>query len=148
LDRTGSFLIALGPATAAPVDEQDEDDNTLALQLYGIPSPAFPVRRPSVLLSVPLEFSGISSEENDENNWFVRPSPVQTPVRIWLAGDLGVCMYRDTATTTAGSSSGVSQARAAFYCASVGFLTFVFDDCTSSPSILFCFDSLVHRRNH
>jgi len=118
LDRTGSFLIALGPATAAPVDEHDEDDNSLALQLYGIPSPAFPVRRPPVLLSVPLEFSAISSEENDENNWFVRPSPVQTPVRIWLAGDLGVCMYRDTAT---GSSSGVSQARTAFYCASVGF---------------------------
>jgi len=109
LDRTGSYLVALGAT---------DTTNALALQIYGAPSPSVVGRRAPLLLTVPLEYKAASNtntgnngsrpnaEDYDENNnedWlFAQPSPVQTAVRIWLSssGSLGVCMYRDTNSTS------------------------------------------------
>lgn len=113
LDRTGSYLVALGAT----------DANALALKMFGVPSPSVVGRRAPLLLSVPLEYKAAATaatgtnrsrsnaedfddSNNDENNdWllFAQPSPVQTAVRIWLcsSGSLGIGMYRDTNNSSA-----------------------------------------------
>lgn len=115
LDRTGSFLLALAAAAASSGDEEDDssnNSNALVLQMLGLPSPAAlsrPGHRcPTLLLQIPLPYytAVVDSIEGEESNWFSQPSPVQTAVRIWLADDecLGICMYRDTAAMSTGSS--------------------------------------------
>jgi len=179
LDRTGSFLLALAAAASSEDEEDDNNNNNaLVLQMLGLPSPAAlsrPGHRgPTLLLQIPLPYntSLVDNIEGEESNWFSQPSPVQTAVRIWLADDerLGICMYRDTAAMSTGSSpvhgvrgvdcfgmrcrccrleDGETFVRLA-PCIDIAaynlFLLLIFSVDRSSPSKLFCFVNRVPTR--
>jgi hypothetical protein len=110
IDATGSYFVALRETTfLSTAFEERQNASTistqsdLALCLLALPSKAMSkaMRSPCLLLNVPLVGSmSSSSSGTNRASWmvgaFVTPAPARVPVRIWLSGPLGACLYRPT----------------------------------------------------